>query len=142
MKYKDIMGYTKKQPKKKVVKEKLSPKKTILDGIKQELNEWHHQPPSTKRWSKKFNGSQGLTEFEKKGGKDFVNETLPAFPKEWKKLEKTEIDFLTAINRLGLSVGKIDREYNREVSLLFKKYLGKNLMKFKEAIKDLLGKLQ
>ena len=73
---------------------------------------------------------------------ELLNETLPAFPKEWKKLEKTEIDFLTAINKLGLSVGKIDRKYNREVSLLFKKHLGKNLMKFKEDIKDLLAKLQ
>tara|TARA_Y100000593_G_scaffold92835_1_gene185728 strand:+ start:424 stop:1065 length:642 start_codon:yes stop_codon:yes gene_type:complete len=66
MKYKDIMGYSKKQPKKKVVKEKLSPKKTILDGIKEELNEWSYRPPTEKRWSKKFNGSQGLTEFEKR----------------------------------------------------------------------------
>ena len=88
MKYKDIMGYTKKQPKKKVVKEKLSPKQNkILESVKKELNEWSHQPPTEKRWSKKFNGSQGLTEFEKKGGKDFVIESLPAFPKEWKKLE-------------------------------------------------------
>ena len=73
---------------------------------------------------------------------ELLNETLPSFPKEWKKLEKTEIDFLTAINKLGVSVGKVDRKYNREVSLLFKKYLGKNLMKFKEAIKDLLAELQ
>ena len=55
MKYKDIMGYTKKQPKKKVVKEKLSPKQNkILESVKKELNEWSHQPPSEKRWSKKF----------------------------------------------------------------------------------------
>ena len=73
---------------------------------------------------------------------ELINETLPAFPKEWKKLEKSEIALLSAINKLGVSVGKVDRKYNREVSLLFKKHLGKNLMKFKEDIKDLLAKLQ
>ena len=141
MKYRDILGFSK--PKKKVLKEQSKPKKNeIIENVKKELNEWYNSPPKEKRWSGAYGAKDGLTEFEKKGGKDFVNETLPAFPKEWKKLEKTEIDFLTAINRLGVSVGKVDREYNREVSLLFKKYLGKNLMKFKEAIKDLLGKLQ
>ena len=62
MKYRDILGFSK--SKKKVVKEKSKPKKTVLDGVKQELNEWHHQPPSEKRWSKSFGGS-GLTEHEK-----------------------------------------------------------------------------
>ena len=70
-----------------------------------------------------------------------INETLPVFPKEIKKLEKSEIDFLDSINKLGLSVGKVDKKYNREVALLYKKYLGKNLMKFKEELKDLLAKL-
>ncbi len=73
--------------------------------------------------------------------KQQVNETLPAFPKEIKELEKSEIYFLDSINKLGLSVGKVDKKYNREVALLYKKYLGKNLMKFKEEIKDLLAKL-
>ena len=37
MKYRDIIGYSKKQPKKKVVKEVKKP--TVVDTIKQELNE-------------------------------------------------------------------------------------------------------
>ena len=70
MDYKSLMGYGKK--KKKIVKEQLkSKKKTVLDSVKQELNEWNHQPPSEKRWSKSFGGS-GLTEFEERGGKDNV----------------------------------------------------------------------
>ena len=47
-------------------------KKTVLDGVKQELNEWAHQPPSEKRWSKSYD--KGLTEFEQRGGKDTIKE--------------------------------------------------------------------
>ena len=38
------------------------------------MNEWSYQPPTEKRWSKTFNGSNGLTEFEKNGGKDVIKE--------------------------------------------------------------------
>ena len=61
MKYRDILGYSK--SKKKNIKEKSKPKKTVLDGIKQELNEWNESIPSVKRWSKKLD-SNGLTEHE------------------------------------------------------------------------------
>ena len=72
MDYKTLMGYGKK---KKVVKEKPEPKRNkVLEGVKQELNEWFVKPPTEKRWSKDFNGDDGLTEFEQQGGKDNVNE--------------------------------------------------------------------
>ena len=74
MKYRDIIGFSKKQLKKKVVKEKIKQENTILDSVKKELNEWSYQPPTEKRWSKTFNGSNGLTEFEKNGGKDVIKE--------------------------------------------------------------------
>ena len=38
MNYKELMGYSKKQPKKKVVKEQKKP--SLVDTIKQELNEF------------------------------------------------------------------------------------------------------
>ena len=38
MKYRDILGFSKKQPKKKVVKEQSKP--SITDKLKKELNEW------------------------------------------------------------------------------------------------------
>ena len=38
------------------------------------LNEWTGKPSGAKRWSKSMDGSSGLTEFERKGGKDYVNE--------------------------------------------------------------------
>ena len=72
MDYRDILGFS--NTKKKTVKKESKPKKTIVDGIKQELNEWSDSIPSVKRWSKNFNGSRGLTEFEKNGGKDIIKE--------------------------------------------------------------------
>ena len=73
MRYRDILGFSK--PKKKVIKEQSKPKKTVLDGIKKDiLNEWHHQPPTEKRWSGAYGDEDGLTEFEKNGGKDIIKE--------------------------------------------------------------------
>ena len=75
MDYRDILGLPKKQQKKKVIKKPA--KHSITEKLSKQfgpLNEWSSKPPTEKRWSKKFNGSQGLTEFEKKGGKDKVNE--------------------------------------------------------------------
>ena len=73
MKYRDILGFSK--PKKKVIKEQSKPKKNkIIENVKQELNEWHHQPPTEKRWSGAYSAKDGLTEFEERGGKDFIKE--------------------------------------------------------------------
>ena len=76
MKYRDMLGFPKK-PKKKVEK-KVSPTPTappVTELLKNEfgpLNEWSEQDTGTKRWS-----GSGLTEFERKGGKDNINETVP-----------------------------------------------------------------
>ena len=74
MKYRDILGFSKTQkPKNKITK---TSKPTLTDNLAEQfgpLNEWSVKPPTEKRWSKKFNGSQGLTEFEERGGKDNIN---------------------------------------------------------------------
>ena len=73
MKYRDILGFSKKQkPKKKVIKEKYKSKKTVLDKVKQELNEWNDTAfrNKPKRWSNSYKNKEGLTEFERLGGKD------------------------------------------------------------------------
>ena len=68
MDYRDILGFSKKQPKKKVEK-KVAPKPTtppITELLKEEfgpLNEWSEVDAGPKRWSKPMNS--GLTEFEK-----------------------------------------------------------------------------
>ena len=73
MKYRDIIGYSKKT--KKIIKEQSKPKpkkNTIIEGIKKELNEWNDTTfrNKPKRWS----NSKGLTEFEQTGGKDTLKE--------------------------------------------------------------------
>ena len=82
MDYRDMLGFSKKQPKKKVEK-KVAPKPTVppvTELLKKEfgqLNEWTSKPPTEKRWSGAFTAKDGLTEFERKGGKDNINETVP-----------------------------------------------------------------
>jgi hypothetical protein len=72
MDYKTLMGYGKK--KKQIKEETIKNKPTVLDNIKEELNEWSFSPPTDKRWSKSAKDVDGLTEFERKGGKDKINE--------------------------------------------------------------------
>ena len=73
MDYRDILGFSKKQkPKKKVAKPS---KPTMSDKLREQfgpLNEWSSKPPKERRWSKKFNGDKGLTEFEQRGGKAII----------------------------------------------------------------------
>ena len=94
MRYRDMLGFPKKQPKKKVEK-RIAPKPTappITKLLKKEfgsLNEWTSKPPTEKRWSGAFTAKDGLTEFERKGGKDNINEG-PAYEyaKFVKKIDK------------------------------------------------------
>ena len=68
-----MLGFSKKKSKKKVIPEQ--PKHSVADKLKEEfgpLNEWSEQDTGPKRWS-----GSGLTEFERKGGKDNINETVP-----------------------------------------------------------------
>jgi len=73
MNYRDILGLPKKKVKKKIIPEQ--PKPSVSDVPKEEfgqLNEWSEVDTGPKRWS-----GSGLTEFERKGGKDNINETVP-----------------------------------------------------------------
>ena len=90
MNYKELMGYGKKQPKNKIIKEQKKP--SVVDNIKQELNEWNQQPPKEKRWSGAFGARDGLTEFERRGGKDTINEVgaAPQHKKFIKNIYKAE----------------------------------------------------
>ena len=124
MNYRDIIGYNKSN--KSGVKKQSKPKKTVLDGVKQELNEWSHQPPSEKRWSKKFNGSEGLTEFEQQGGKDTIKEVGASqeyhklrknFEKTYKAYWDSVNDFQLALEKKGLKKQSMDihRKYAKDV---------------------------
>ena len=123
MKYRDILGFTK--SKKKVIKEKSKPKKTVLDGVKQELNEWYHQPPTEKRWT----NNKGLTEFEEQGGKDFIKEVgaapeyMPhihkiddAYHEYWDRVK----DFTDLLHKKGLK--KEGNQFHRMYMNMVAKY--------------------
>ena len=144
MDYRDILGFSKKQPKKKVEK-KVAPKPTtppITELLKEEfgpLNEWGEVDTGPKRWSKPMD--QGLTEFEKEGGRDNVNEG-PAY--EWSKVysnaEKAYMQFQKAIDELGRFTTKKTGEKTDQK--IFEKQWKKQVVPFYELMKSWIrGKL-
>ena len=54
--------------------------------MKQKLNEWTDRSfkDLPKRWSKNGNDKDGLTEFERNGGKDISTKSSPTNPKNFK----------------------------------------------------------
>ena len=105
MKYRDILGYSK--SKKKVVKEQSKSKKTtVLDEIKQELNEWGHQPPTTKRWSKSLDGSTGLTEHERQlkevGAAPLYRKHIKNIDKQRDQVGREVLKFYELLRKKGL----------------------------------------
>ena len=129
MDYRDILGLPKKQPKKKVTKKPTKP--SITEKLSKQfgpLNEWSEQNTGPKRLSKKFNGSQGLTEFERKGGKDNVNEG-PAgeYAKAYSNVKSTFSDFWDAVGDFQLllkqkGLRKHQQQLNKEWTRVEKFY--------------------
>ena len=71
-----------------------------------------------------------------------LNETLPAFPREWKNLEKAEKIYEKAIIDLGKAVAKQDRKKGQLIPALYKT-LNATMKKFKEMLNtEILSKLQ
>ena len=135
MKYRDIIGFSKK--KKKVVKEKAKPKRNmIIEDIKKDLNEWNDTTfrNKPKRWS----NSKGLTEFEQQGGKDFVNETIPVFPKEIKAVDKAYHEYWDRVRDLADALH--DKGQKKEGNELFKTYM-KSVHKFHKYFVKFIRKL-
>ena len=102
--YKSMMTGSNK--KKKVIKEQSKPKKTVLDGIKQELNEWTHKPPTEKRWSKKTFDS-GLTEHERQlkevGAAPLYRKHIKNIDKQRDQVGREVIKFYELLRKKGLS---------------------------------------
>ena len=137
MKYRDIIGYSKKQPKKRVVKEIKKP--SLVDTIKQELNEWNDETFKSmpKRWSKPY--GETMTEFEKQGGKDSVNEG-PAYEYSSfvKNIEKAENKQAIEVNKLVKLLGK--KGLKREATDLASNYM-KSMRNFNDFMKKMMRKL-
>ena len=105
MKYRDILGFS--NTKKKTVKKESKPKKTIVDGIKQELNEWHHQPPSEKRWSGAYSAKDGLTEHERQlkevGAAPLYKKHIKSIDKHRDQVGRETLKFYELLRKKGLN---------------------------------------
>ena len=145
MNYRDILGFSKKRKaKKKIIPQPLKP--SVATKLKEEfgpLNEWNDTSfrDKPRRWGGAFNGDSGLTEFEKKGGKDNVNEG-PAY--EWSKVysnaEKAYMQFQKAIDELGRYTTKKTGEKTDQK--IFEKQWKKQVVPFYELMKSWIrGKL-
>ena len=126
MDYRDILGIPRK-PKKKVEK-KVAPKPTappVTELLKNEfgpLNEWGKVNPGPKRWS-----GSGLTEFERKGGKDNVNEG-PAYEygDQISKIDKLYDVYWDAVKDLGRTLEKKGlRKEAKQLYLTYRKQVSK-----------------
>ena len=137
MDYRDILGLPKKKSKKKVAPKPTAPPVTEL--LKKEfgqLNEWGKVDTGPKRWT-----GNGLTEFERKGGKDNVNEG-PAYEYvgAYSKFEKAYIQLQKATDELGRFVTKKTGE--KVDQKIFEKQWKKQVTPFYELMKSWLrGKM-
>ena len=139
MKYRDILGFSKKSEKK--VEKKVAPKPTappVTELLKEEfgsLNEWSEKPTGPKRWSKPFDSN--MTEFEKEN----MNEG-PAYEysKVYSNAEKAYLQFQKAIDELGRFTTKKTGEKTDQK--IFEKQWKKQITPFYELMKSWIrGKL-
>ena len=144
MKYRDILGFSKKKVKeKRISKSKKSNKPSIVESLSNQfgpLNEWTEKPSGDKRWSGAFsNDDSGLTEFERKGGKDKVNEGpayeydkyLSAIEKNYKNYWKSVTNFADVLHNKGFQkeAKVVERAYIKNVKVGFKLFLEKVVRK-------------
>ena len=72
----------------------------------------------------------------------YVNETLPAYAREWKGLEKACYDLEKAVKILGKAVEKQDRKKGKMIPNIYKT-LEASIKKYKNLIQtEILSKLQ
>ena len=126
MNYRDIIGFSKKQPKKQS-KKVVAPKPTVppvTELLKKEfgpLNEWSEVDTGPKRWFKPMD--QGLTEFEKAE----MNEG-PAYEygDQISKIEKLYDVYWDAVKDLGRTLEKKgQRKLAKELYMKYRKQVSK-----------------
>ena len=115
MKYRDMLGFPKKKAKKKVIPQPYKP--SITEKLKEELNEWNDT--TFKNLPKRWSGS-GLTEFERKGGKDSINEVDFEKVKIPSQVKKWLARFVISVNGAGLNrIKSFERRFDLEKILFF-----------------------
>ena len=137
MKYRDIIGYSKKQPKKKVVKEQKKP--TIVDNIKQEFG---YKKINESVWDKRKFGEPLPTveDYQKEYNKKHNVNEGPAY--EYanlvKKIERAENQQAKEVNNLVKLLKK--KGLKKEATFLAGAYM-KSMGEFDKYLKTLYGKL-
>ena len=125
--YRDILGLPKKKAK-KVVSPKPS-KPSVTEKLTKEfgpLNEWSEIDTGPKRWFKKMD-EEGLTEFEREGGRDNVNEG-PAYEyaNQISKIDKLYDAYWGAVKDLGKTLEKKgQRNLAKELYNTYRKQVSK-----------------
>ena len=123
--YKKVMNemYGIKQKEKKEKKLIQKPKPTIISEIKSEFEDYPIQ--------------KIMAEV-----KQPINETLPALGKEYSDFKKAEKLYIQSIRKLAMKAGKVEKVYDKQIMHSLKVFLGKGMEKFKNALDDVLMKLQ
>ena len=111
MKYRDIIGFSKKKDKfvKKAITPTLKPTvPPVTELLKKEfgtLNEWSEKPTGPKRWFKKMD-EEGLTEFEKsqmnEGPAYEYARSTKNIEKSWKNTHKAVMGLVKELQKKGL----------------------------------------
>ncbi len=127
MDYKKMMGYNSKPKTKKIQKNK---KPTITENLMKEFGDLEMGKVYTDKDNPPFKTEQK------------INETIPAFARQWKNMEKAEKVYQKAVMDLSKAVSKVDREHGKTISGLWS-YVGGPMKKFKDLLsKEVLDKLQ
>ena len=146
MKYRDILGFSKKS-KKKIIKEQIKPKKNkLIESISKEIEEYPIGQFAKLKEQEKQITKIPDSPFEKDKEDDVkpgtMNETLPAYPKEMKNIEKAEKIYAKAVAALGKAVEKQNKKSGKLIPNLYKT-LEASMKKFKQMVEDeILSKLQ
>ena len=140
MNYRDILGIPTKKSKKKVIPQPSKP--SITEKLSKEfgpLNEWSEVDTGSKRWTGAFTAKDGLTEFERKGGRDNVNEG-PAYEyaNQISKIEKLYDVYWDAVKDLGRTLEK--KGLRKEAKELYNNYR-KQVSKFSQWFSKFSGGL-
>ncbi len=121
MKYRDMLGFSKKKAKKKVIPTQTKP--SITKKLKEEfgpLNEWSEKPTGPKRWFKPMD-EEGLTEFEREqmneGPAYEYDKYVSAIEKNYKNYWKSVTNFADVLHNKGLEKESkmIERSYIKQV---------------------------
>ena len=129
MDYKKMMGYGDKPKTKKIQKNK---KPTLTENLMKEFDEFDLEMG-------KVYTDKDLPPFKTE---QKINETIPAFAKQWKTMTKACDILEKSVNDLSKSVNKVDKASAKTINGLWKSTYN-DLKKFKEILsKEVLDKLQ